>query len=114
MAKPELEFTPTEHLPWTQQVGGVPGMMERVLAADSESGDLTRLSWWKPGTDSSSLGVQAHNYWEEVLILDGEIEDVSLRQTFRKGFYACRPPGMKHGPWRTEGGVFQLELRRYQ
>jgi hypothetical protein len=25
--------------------------------------------------------------------------------------YACRPPGMKHGPYRTEEGVTTLEVR---
>jgi hypothetical protein len=25
--------------------------------------------------------------------------------------YACRPPGMKHGPYRTEGGVVTFEVR---
>jgi len=25
--------------------------------------------------------------------------------------YACRPPGMKHGPYRTEEGCMTLEVR---
>jgi hypothetical protein len=25
--------------------------------------------------------------------------------------YACRPPGMEHGPWRSESGVVMLEVR---
>ncbi len=28
-----------------------------------------------------------------------------------KGMYACRPPGMKHGPYRTETGCVTLEVR---
>jgi hypothetical protein len=113
MAKPELEFGPTDSMPWTQQTEGVEGMLERVLAHDPETGDLTRLAKWEPGTDSSSLGVQAHSFWEEVLILEGSIEDLTLGTTFYKGYYACRPPGMRHGPWRSVEGVLQLEIRIY-
>ena len=113
MSKPELEFHDTDSLPWIQQADGVEGMLEKVLARDARTGGVTRLSRWLPGTDSTPLGVQAHGFWEEVFILDGSIEDLALGEVFYKGFYACRPPGMKHGPWRTDEGVMQLEIRSY-
>ena len=89
-------------------------MVEKVLASDPDTGDLTRLTRWAPGTDTSSLGVQSHAFWEEVFILEGSIEDLTLGEVFGRGFYACRPPAMKHGPWRTVEGVTQLEIRTHR
>jgi hypothetical protein len=50
-----------------------------------------------------------HDFWEEVYILEGNQWDGD--QFFEKGMYACRPPGMRHGPYRTEGGVVTFEVR---
>jgi hypothetical protein len=36
-----------------------------------------------------------------------------LKQTFRAGEYACRPPGMRHGPWRSPEGCVTFEVRYY-
>lgn len=36
---------------------------------------------------------------EEVILLDGGLYDRSLDQWFGPGYYACRPPGMVHGPY---------------
>ena len=114
MQKPELEYFDTETLPWTAPAGGLPGMHERVLAADPATGDLTRLAKWDAGVDTTPLGVQAHDFWEELIILDGSMVDLTLNQTFRKGYYACRPPGMRHGPWRTDDGCVTFEIRIYE
>ncbi|HBH58343.1 MAG TPA: hypothetical protein DEQ49_00950, partial [Arthrobacter bacterium] len=54
----------------------------------------------------------AHEYWEEVMILSGELTDLRLGQTFTAGMYACRPPGMKHGPYRSESGCSMLVFIR--
>jgi len=43
-------------------------------------------------------------------ILEGDLTDLALGQTFRQGMYACRPPGMLHGPWRSESGALTLEI----
>jgi hypothetical protein len=112
VAKPELEFFDTEQLDWTPVAGGLPGMYERILALDVETGDLTRLARWEPGMDTRSLGVQAHPYWEELYILEGSIHDVTLGKTFSKGFFACRPPWMQHGPWKSSEGCTTFEIRR--
>jgi hypothetical protein len=108
--KPELEF----HLPapaWEPVAGSVTGIEAQVLAADPASGDLTQLTRFAPGTDTTPAGPVTHDHWEEVLILSGDLTDVRLGQTFTAGMYACRPPGMEHGPWTTEGGVLMLEVR---
>jgi hypothetical protein len=59
------------------------------------------------------MGVQQHDFWEEVWILEGSIHDLTLDRMFVAGMYACRPPGMPHGPWRSPDGCRTLEIRYY-
>jgi len=96
MAKPEHEFFPVKTIPWTKVAGADVGMTERILAKDPDAN-----------------GVQVHDIWEEVYILEGAFEDLELKQTFRAGEYACRPPGMRHGPWRSDTGCITFEVRYY-
>jgi hypothetical protein len=110
MAKPELEFFDTESLPW-RAVDGQAGVSQRVLAEDAATGILTRLLRWDPGLNTSATGPVAHEYFEEVLVLSGSMHDLRLDQTFGAGYYACRPPGMLHGPWESAAGCIMLETR---
>jgi hypothetical protein len=110
MAKPAIEFFDPEAVPW-RAVAGQPGRSERVLAHDPSSGLLTRLARWAPGVDTSAAGPVTHDYFEEVVILSGSIHDLTLGQTFAAGYYACRPPGMVHGPWTTAEGCVMLETQ---
>ena len=111
MSKPELEFHPVESVDFTPCDGVVPELTERILAFDEEGGVATRILRFEPGTDTSPNGVQVHDFWEEVYILEGSIIDLSLSQEFKAGEYACRPPGMPHGPWRSPGGCTTFEVR---
>ena len=43
MPKPELEFFPTDDLPWVPIVGAPPGFYEKVLTEDPEKMFVTRL-----------------------------------------------------------------------
>lgn len=92
---------------------GSPGVSERVLAADAAAGgaELTRLARWEAGLDTSAAGVIRHGYYEEVYLLEGELEDLTLGKTFTCGHFASRPPGMPHGPYRTRTGCLMLEIR---
>ena len=110
MGKPAIEFVDVETVPWSP-VAQQPGVSERVLAYDPSTGLLTRMVKWAAGVDTSSAGPVAHDYFEEVLILSGSIYDASLGQIFAAGCYACRPPGMVHGPWTTAEGCVMLEAR---
>jgi ChrR Cupin-like domain len=113
MAKHEFEFFDPMSLP-DQPIGGVVGLTEKILSHDPETGDYTRMLQFAPGADTSPMGVQCHDFWEEVWILEGSIHDLSLDQTFVAGMYACRPPGMPHGPWRSPNGCRTLEFRYYR
>jgi hypothetical protein len=110
VGKTELEFFDTESVPWAA-VPQRPGVSERILARDPDTGLLTRMVRWDPGLDTSSVGQVAHDHVEEVLILSGSMHDLGLEQTFSAGSYACRPPGMVHGPWITAEGCVMLEIQ---
>ena len=112
MAKPELEFSPVAQVEWTPAQGGlVAGLYERILATDPRSGVATRMLRFDPGTNTSAAGPQVHDFWEEVYIVEGSLHDLSLQQTFAQGTYACRPPGMRHGPWLAPDGCLTFEVR---
>ena len=111
MAKPEHEFFPVEKVGFTPCAGDVPSLTERILAADTDAGVASRILRFEPGTDTSPNGAQVHDFWEEVYILEGSLTDLRLDETFTAGMYACRPPGMPHGPWRSEGGCLTFEVR---
>ena len=102
--KPALEFFPAASVEWAQVS---PGVHERVLARDGEL--LTRLLRWDPGFESTEPAI--HEYVEEVYILCGAMYDTTLERTFGAGEYACRPPGMVHGPWTSQDGCEMLEVR---
>ena len=112
MRKPELEF----HEPlvdWTKANGDADhGIWEQILAADPLSGDSTLLQRYEPGANTIASGVIVHDYWEEVMLLSGELTDVTLGKTFTAGMYACRPPGMRHGPYLSVAGCSMLVVVR--
>ena len=111
MAKPEFEFFPVTDVQYTVCPGGDPKITERILSRDPDGNVATRILRYEAGADSSPMGVQKHDFWEEVYILEGSFVDLTLDQTFSAGEYACRPPGMPHGPWRTDEGVLTFEVR---
>ena len=109
--KPEIEFTPAGGFDWVPVEPGVPGLTERVLARHGDTKVATRMLRFAPGTDTSAMGTLAHDFWEEVYILSGSMTDLVLGTTFSAGSYACRPPGMKHGPWVAPEGCVTFEVR---
>lgn len=113
MPKPELEFFSPDHLPWQRADANVEGLYEKILSRDPETGDYTRLLRFEPGTDTTPNGVLTHEFWEEVWIVEGSLTDLRLNQTFTAGMYACRPPGMQHGPWVSPNGCVTFEVRHY-
>ena len=111
MPKPEHEFFPVTNVGFTSCEGKVAALTERILAADPDTGVVSRMLRFEPGTDTTPNGVLVHDFWEEVYILEGELTDLRLNETFTAGSYACRPPGMEHGPWRTGPGCLTFEVR---
>ena len=113
MAKTEREFFDTDAIPWEPVAPGSgaagAGVTQKLLSLDQETGNCTRLLQFAPGVETDE--VITHDFYEEVIILDGELHDKRLHKTFTKGMYACRPPGMPHGPYATPKGCTTFEVR---
>lgn len=109
MPKPEREFFDPGQIDWKSEP--VDGLSSKILASDPDTGSHTRMLKFGPHTDTSPLGVQKHDFWEEVWIVSGSLRDLRLGETFTAGMYACRPPGMNHGPWVSEDGCLTFEVR---
>lgn len=107
MAKPEIEFCdPEVKFEWRPVEGGVPGIYEKILSRDPETGNYTRLLKFLPGVRTSEVLI--HDFWEEVLILKGELVDLSKDETYGEGFYACRPPGDEARAVLRPAGLYHL------
>jgi hypothetical protein len=118
MPKAEREFADPGHQLWVQVqasasagAGGV-GIEEKVLSRDPATGDITRLLRFAPGVLTAHTIV--HDFWEEVFIVEGSVVDVGLGRIFTAGMYACRPPGMKHGPYASPDGALLFETRYHR
>ena len=104
--KEEREFFDPSGIAWVA-IG--PGLSERILAGDPSTGNYTRMLKFDPGIVTPETF--RHEFWEEVWILSGSIRDLRLDQEFTAGMYACRPPGMPHGPWSSPAGCVTFEVR---
>ncbi len=94
-----------------QPVEGLEGMAEEItLAIDEDTGDYTRITRFLPGADTTPFGSKSHTYPEEILVLEGSLFDAAFDRWLVSGEYASRPPGEKHGPFRTEAGCTVLEI----
>jgi hypothetical protein len=117
MPKAEREFFKPDSLPWEPVVGsatagaGGVGVMQKILSRN-EDGDVTRLTRFDAGVETAET--IAHEFWEEVWILEGEMIDLGKNETYGAGMYACRPPGMPHGPYRVPHGCMTFEIRYFK
>ena len=113
MAKQEMEFFDHDrYIEWRQVKDAPEGVIEKILSEDPETGDYCRLLKFPPGLTTSDVLV--HDFWEEVYILDGFLIDLNKKETYTTGMYACRPPGMTHGPYSIPQGCTTLEMRYYK
>lgn len=111
--KPEYEFfNPEGSIEWRDVEGYPEGIHERILSNDPDTGDVSRLLYFEPGVETTE--VLEHPFWEEVYIAKGYLVDKTRNATFTEGMYACRPPGMKHGPYSTPEGCVTFEVRYYK
>lgn len=119
--KPHLEFVPVSmDEGFTPVPGYPPGFYEKILAGSLDErngeGNRTRLLRIDPGAYSTEPFV--HEYWEEVFMLSGDLivgNDKEGRggEKFTGATYACRPPGVLHGPFKSDGGCLLLEQHYY-
>ena len=91
--------------------GPIPGIKEKLLSVDPETGAYTRLVIFEPGFRFDRP--LQHPFWEELYILEGHMIDYRTDTLYTKGYYGLRPPGVEHGPFGTELGCTLLELAWY-
>lgn len=110
MPKPEIEFIDCDTAyEWRPVEGDTLGIKEKILSHDPETGNYTRLLKFPPGIETENTLV--HDFWEEVWIIEGSLYDRVKQETYLQGFYACRPPGMTHGPYSIPFGCVTFEIR---
>jgi hypothetical protein len=120
--KPHLEFTALNlDEGWEVPPGYPSGIQQKVLASDldeaNKTGSRTRLLRIAPGAYSTEPFV--HDHWEEVYLVQGDLivgNDAKGKggEPFRAPTYACRPPGVYHGPFKSEAGCLLFELHYYK
>lgn len=119
--KPHREFFPVDlDSGWTPIPGYPPGMKEKVLCGELDEvnrrGSRTRLLRIEPGSYSTQPFV--HEYWEEVFLFQGDLivgNDASGQggEQFFAPTYACRPPGVHHGPFTSKTGCLLYEIHYF-
>jgi hypothetical protein len=105
---------------WHTPPGYPAGIQQKIIAGELDEarkqGNRTRLLRFQPGTYTSVPFV--HEYWEEVFLLSGDLvvgNDASGQggEKFEGYTYAVRPPGVYHGPFRSDTGCILLEIHFY-
>lgn len=119
--KPHLEFHRLDlGAGWETPPGYPPGVKQKILASDldehTKRGSRSRLLRFDPGTFTTEPFV--HDHWEEVFVLEGDLivgNDAQGRggEAFPAKTYACRPPGVRHGPFKSERGCTLFEIHYY-
>ena len=103
-------FRPESQERWIP-IAGLEGMAEELtLSIDPLTGEYTRLTRFFPGADTAPFGGKMHPYPEEVFIVSGRLYDQAFDLWLEAGHYASRPPGERHGPFKTDEGCVVLEV----
>ena len=113
------DFRPVGEDGWTRPEGYPDGVEVKVLAGAldpaTQTGRRTTMTRWRPGTHVPRTLV--HDYVEEVLVVEGELlwldKDGGVVERIAAPSYVCRPPGVPHGPFRTEVGYSAIEFCYY-
>ena len=106
---------------WEVPAGYPAGMQQKILSGEldeaAKTGSRTRLLRFDPGVYTTVPFV--HEYWEEVFLVSGDLfvgSDEKGRggERFEPHTYACRPPGVYHGPFRSDAGCLLLEIHYFE
>jgi hypothetical protein len=120
--KAHLEFVGVDlDSGWEVPPGYPSGFYQKVLASDldevNKRGSRTRILKIEPGAFSTAPFV--HDHWEEVYLFQGDLivgndENGKGGQSAQAYTYACRPPGVHHGPFGSTGGGLLYEIHYYE
>jgi hypothetical protein len=111
MLKEHKEFYKIDTEGGWEKVPGYPeGITQKILSGslDEKNGQGTRsrLLRFEPGA-FTTIPFE-HEYWEEVFQLTGDL--IVGGETFGPMTYACRPPHVKHGPFKSKTGCILFEV----
>ena len=120
--KPHMEFFALDmESGWERPPGYTDDrVQQKILASDideaNKTGSRTRFLRFDPGAFSTVPFV--HDHWEEVYLVHGDLtvgndEKGEGGENFLAPTYACRPPGVYHGPFKSEGGCLLYEIHYY-
>ena len=121
MNKPHIEFLALDmQSGWATPEGYPDGIKQKILASDLDelrkTGSRTRLLRFEPGVFTTAPFV--HDHWEEVYLVSGDLTvgnnaEGKGGESFLSPTYACRPPGVHHGPFKSETGCMLFEIHYY-
>ena len=119
--KPHMEFVELDMAEGWQTPAGYPdGIKQKILASDIDearkTGSRTRLLRFDAGVFTTAPFV--HDHWEEVYLVSGDLivgndAEGGGGEPFKAPTYACRPPGVYHGPFKSERGCLLYEIHYY-
>ena len=119
--KPHIEFMRLDmDEGWETPAGYPEGIKQKVLTSDldedGKTGSRTRFLRFNPGSFSTEPFI--HDHWEEVFLFEGDLivgndENGEGGEQFFAPTYACRPPGVFHGPFKSEKGCIMHETHYY-
>ena len=105
---------------WESPAGYPQGIQQKILAGSLDerggTGNRSRFLRFAPGVYTTKPFV--HDYWEEVLLISGDLivgndENGNGGESFAPMTFACRPPGVAHGPFKSINGCLLFELHYY-
>lgn len=105
---------------WETPPGYPAGIQQKILSGaldeDNKRGSRSRLLRFDAGVYTTAPFV--HTYWEEVFLVSGDLtvgNDVNGQggESFKPFTYACRPPGVYHGPFKSEAGCILFEIHYF-
>ena len=105
---------------WHVPLGYPEGIEQKILAGsldeENRQGSRTRLLRFAPGVFTTRPFI--HDHWEEVYLISGDLTvgndaNGDGGESFAPNTYACRPPGVYHGPFKSERGCVLIEMHYY-
>lgn len=105
---------------WETPAGYPEGIQQKILAGSldemAKTGNRSRLLRFAPGVYTTKPFV--HDYWEEVLLIAGDLtvgndERGEGGEAFAPLTFACRPPGVFHGPFKSKAGCLLFEIHYF-
>ncbi len=114
MLKEHKEFFTVDLSTGWENIPGYPeGIKQKTLSGrldeDKREGVRTRLLRFEPGAFTAEPFT--HEYYEEVFQVSGKLTVGG--ETFGPMTYACRPPRVAHGPFRSDEGCLLFEIHYF-